>query len=126
MHARGPLAICRRLFLACMATHGFQIVLTTCPDAKVAESIAHSLVTGGLAACVNILPPLRSIYAWQGQVETADEHLLLVKSSRAQYEAIEQRIRELHPYELPEIVAVPITAGLAGYLAWLEQPGSAT
>jgi periplasmic divalent cation tolerance protein len=109
-----------------METPEFQIVLTTCPDAEVAETIASSLVAEGLAACVNILAPVRSIYTWKGQVETAEEYLLLVKSQRAQYEAIEQRILRLHPYELPEIVAVPITSGLAGYLAWLAKPGVMT
>lgn len=106
-----------------MQTHEFQIVLTTCPDAKTAETIARSLVADGLAACVNILAPVRSIYTWKGQVETAEEYLLLVKSQRPQYEAIEDRIRALHPYELPEIVAVPIATGLAGYLAWLADSG---
>lgn len=106
-----------------MQTHEFQIVLTTCPDAKTAETIARSLVADGLAACVNVLAPVRSIYTWKGQVETAEEYLLLVKSQRPQYEAIEDRIRALHPYELPEIVAVPIATGLAGYLAWLADSG---
>jgi periplasmic divalent cation tolerance protein len=109
-----------------MQTHDFQIVLTTCPDAEIAETIARSLVAEGLAACVNVLPPVRSIYTWKGRVETAEEYLLLVKSQRLQYESIERRIRALHPYELPEIVAVPIATGLAGYLAWLAQPGSVT
>ncbi len=109
-----------------METHEFQIVLTTCPDAEIAETIARGLVADGLAACVNVLPPMRSIYTWKGQTETAEEYLLLVKSQRLQYEAIEQRIRALHPYELPEIVALPIASGLAGYLAWLAEPDSVT
>ncbi len=109
-----------------MERQEFQIVLTTCPDAEIAETIARSLVADGLAACVNILAPVRSIYTWKGKVETAEEYLLLVKSQRAQYGAIEQRILTLHPYELPEIVAVPIASGLTEYLAWLAQPGTMT
>ena len=100
-----------------------QIVLTTCPDAGSAETIADSLVTDGLAACVNILAPVRSIYTWKGQLEAAEEYLLLVKSQRLKYEAIEQRILTLHPYALPEIIAIPIASGLAGYLAWIAKPG---
>ncbi len=106
-----------------MESHDFQIVLTTCPDAKIAETIGRSLIEDGLAACVNVLAPVRSIYAWKGQIETAEEHLLLVKSQRSRYKAIEDRIHALHPYELPEIVAVPIATGLAGYLAWLAESG---
>lgn len=109
-----------------METQEFQIVLTTCPDAEIAETIARSLVADGLAACVNILAPARSIYTWKGQVEAAEEYLLLVKSQRPQYEAIEKCILTLHPYELPEIVAVPITSGLAEYLAWLAEPRAMT
>lgn len=109
-----------------MNRHEFNIVLTTCPDAQVANTIAYELVSSGLAACVNILPSVQSVYTWKGKVETAGEHLLLVKSHKRQYKAIEARIRELHPYELPEIVAVPITGGFDKYLSWLEKPESAT
>jgi periplasmic divalent cation tolerance protein len=108
-----------------MNTYGFRIVLVTCPNAEVANAIAQELVSGGLAACVNILP-VQSVYTWKGEVETASEHLLLVKSHERQYKAIEARVRELHPYELPEIIAVPITGGFDKYLSWLEKPESAT
>lgn len=100
----------------------FQIVLTTCPDAACAERIAQALVEEGLAACVNILPPMQSIYKWKGKIETASEQLLVIKSTLARFPAIRDRLRALHPYELPEIIAVPIADGLPEYLAWLNHP----
>ncbi|MFQ5936407.1 MAG: divalent-cation tolerance protein CutA [Acidiferrobacterales bacterium] len=109
-----------------MDPRDFQIVLTTCPDADSANTIARSLVGTGLAACVNILPVGQSVYVWKGEIETAAEHLLLVKSRVQQYQAIEERIRSLHPYELPEIIAVPIASALSEYLAWLEEPRKTT
>jgi periplasmic divalent cation tolerance protein len=109
-----------------MNTDEFCIVLSTCPNAEVANTIAHELVQRGLAACVNILPSIRSVYTWKGGVETASEHLLLVKSHGRQYKAIEACIREFHPYELPEIIAVPIVGGLDKYLGWLDKPEAAT
>ena len=100
----------------------FQIVLTTCPDKVSAERIAHALVEEGLAACVNVLPPMHSIYRWKGKIEQATEQLLVIKSTVARFPAIRKRIQALHPYELPEIIAVPIADGLPGYLAWLSHP----
>jgi len=100
----------------------FQIVLTACPDATCAEHIARVLVEEGLAACVNILPPMRSIYRWKGKIEDATEQLLVIKSAPARFPAIRDRLRALHPYELPEIIAVPIADGLPDYLAWLNHP----
>ena len=100
----------------------FQIVLTTCPDKASAERIAHALVEEGLAACVNVLPPMHSIYRWKGKIEQATEQLLVIKSTVARFPAIRERIQALHPYELPEIIAVPIADGLPGYLAWLSHP----
>lgn len=105
-----------------MATTDYQLVLTTCPDAAVAERIARTLVEERLAACVNILPPMQSIYRWKTQVETASEQLLIIKTRRRDYSLVERRIRELHSYELPEVIAVPIAAGLPQYLAWIENP----
>lgn len=99
-----------------------QLILTTCPDSESAERIARALVGEGLCACVNILPPMRSIYRWKGAVETAGEQLLLIKARTDAQVAIEARIHDLHPYELPEIIAVPIVAGLPAYLAWLTNP----
>ncbi|HEX7045600.1 MAG TPA: divalent-cation tolerance protein CutA [Burkholderiales bacterium] len=98
------------------------LAFTTCPDAESGRRIARSLVESGLAACVNMLPPMESVYRWKGNIETASEHLLIMKVSRANYGRVEQRIRELHPYELPEIVAVSIDAGLPAYLAWIVAP----
>ena len=99
-----------------------QIVLTTCPDAASAERIAQALVEEGLAACVNILPPMRSVYRWKGQVEEASEQLLLIKCSSARFPALRERLQSLHPYELPEIVAIPVLDGLPEYLAWITNP----
>jgi len=100
----------------------FQIVLTTCPDAACAERIARVLVDEGLAACVNILPPMRSIYRWKGNIEDASEQLLVIKTAPGRFPAIRDRLRALHPYELPEIITVPIADGLPEYLAWLNHP----
>ncbi len=102
-----------------------QIVITTLPDGQAAQRLGTTLVGEGLAACVNILPAGQSIYTWHGKIETATECLVLVKSLTARYKAIEERIRALHPYELPEIIAVPIADGLSAYLAWLHNPDTA-
>ncbi|NTV11567.1 MAG: divalent-cation tolerance protein CutA [Zoogloea sp.] len=95
------------------------IVLTNCPDAAVAGRIADLLVERRLAACVNVLAPCTSVYRWQGKLERAEEVPLAAKTSRAAYPALEAAIREAHPYELPEIVAIPVSAGLPDYLAWV-------
>lgn len=95
------------------------LVITNCPDAAVAEDIARALVADRLAACVNILAPCRSIYRWQGEVETAAEVPLLIKTSAGRYTELEAAIRERHPYDVPEIVALPISHGLPSYLAWI-------
>lgn len=100
----------------------YRLCLTTCPDAEFAEKIGRALVEERLAACVNILPSMRSIYRWRGQIESAGEQLLLIKIRAEDYPAVEQRLRELHPYELPEVIAVPIVNGLPAYLSWLENP----
>ena len=97
------------------------IVLCTCPDNDTAEALAGDLVTAQLAACVNILPGIRSTYRWQGEVETANEVLLMIKTTMPRYEALEARIQRQHPYELPEILWVGIGGGLDGYLAWISQ-----
>lgn len=98
------------------------LVFSTCPDEVSAKRIATALVEEGLAACVNCLPQVTSIYRWQGKTESASEWLLLIKCRTDAYVAIEQRVRSLHPYELPEIVAVPLAKGEAAYLAWLHNP----
>lgn len=105
-----------------MKTNAFQLILTTCPTAELAANIAQTLVAERLAACVNIMPPMQSVYRWKGKIEFASEQLLIIKSRISDYDAIEQRLRALHTYELPEVIAVPIIAGLAQYLTWLESP----
>jgi periplasmic divalent cation tolerance protein len=95
------------------------LVLTNCPDEDSANALALALVESRLAACVNILPRLQSIYRWQGKIESAPEIPLLIKSTAAAYPALEVRIRELHPYEVPEIVALAIDRGLPEYLNWV-------
>lgn len=105
-----------------MTATPYQLVLTTCPDEAMAETIARVLVEEGLAACVNVLPPMRSIYRWRGRVESAEELLLIIKARVDAYPAVEKRIQALHSYELPEVIAVPIANGLAAYLSWIEDP----
>ena len=98
----------------------YQIILCTCPDQDTAENIARLLVSDRLAACVNILPGVTSIYRWHDKIESAQEHLLLIKAHKTAYQAIETRIKMHHPYELPEIIAVPIENGLPKYLHWID------
>lgn len=95
------------------------LILTNCPDEESANAIALAVVEQKLAACVNILPRVQSVYRWQGAVEAASEIPLLIKSTAERYPALEAAIRERHPYETPEIIAVPISAGLPAYLNWL-------
>jgi periplasmic divalent cation tolerance protein len=96
------------------------VVLCTVPDRKQATRIAHLLVDEQLAACVNLVPGLVSVYRWQGAVQQDDEILLLIKTTQGVYTKLEQRLRALHPYELPEIIAVPVQAGQADYLQWIS------
>ncbi|MCK6404673.1 MAG: divalent-cation tolerance protein CutA [Rhodocyclaceae bacterium] len=95
------------------------LVLTNCPDQASAESLANALVERRLAACVNILAPCRSVYRWQGRIESAGEVPLLIKTTDERYAELETEIRTRHPYELPEVVAVPIERGLPAYLEWV-------
>ena len=97
------------------------LVITNLPDRAVAEKLADALVGGGLAACVNILSPCRSVYRWKGEIQHDEEFPLLIKTTRARYPALEQAIRAGHPYELPEIIAVPIERGLPAYLDWVAE-----
>lgn len=96
------------------------IILCTCPDKHSAEKIAHLLIADNLAACVNIVPGITSIYKWKGQIESAQEHLLLIKSNVSNYPLLETAIKAHHPYELPEIIAIPIVNGLPEYLNWID------
>lgn len=95
------------------------IVMTHLPDAAAARALAGHLVEARLAACVNILAPCRSVYRWQGRIEDSAETPLLVKTTAERYATLEAAIRAHHPYELPDIVAVPIAHGLPDYLAWV-------
>ncbi len=97
------------------------LVLCTCPDRQTALDLAGPLVQERLAACVNITAPITSVYRWQGKVEQAEECLLLIKTSARRYRELEEVLRSRHPYELPEIIAVPIQHGLTNYLQWVEQ-----
>ena len=98
---------------------GSLLVITNLPDQAAAEALAQMLVDQRVAACVNVLAPCRSVYRWQNAVETAVEVPLLVKTSAERYADLEAAIRAAHPYELPEIIAVPIERGLPDYLAWV-------
>lgn len=97
------------------------LIYCTCPDRNTAAKLATELVEGGLAACVNILPGVESVYRWQGEIERDDEILLLIKSDTAHFGALEDTISNLHPYEVPEILAVPVEAGHKPYLEWIDQ-----
>ncbi len=94
-------------------------MLCTVPDRPAGERIAQALVEERLAACVNLVPGLTSIYRWQGKVEKEAECLLIIKTAAARFEAVKDRIQALHSYDLPEIIAIPISHGETGYLKWL-------
>ncbi len=98
---------------------GALVVLCSIGAADDAEPLARALVERRLAACVNLLPGMTSIYRWKGRVERDEERLLLIKTSAARFEELKQAILALHPYELPEIVALPVADGHAAYLEWL-------
>jgi len=95
------------------------LILTNLPDVASAEKLSRALIESRAAACVNVLAACRSIYRWQGAVETAVEIPLLIKSTRAAYPLVEEIVRAQHPYDVPELIAIPITLGLPGYLDWL-------
>lgn len=96
------------------------LVLTNLPDRAAAERLADTLIEKRVAACVNILAPCLSVYPWKGAMQRDEEHPMLIKTTVESYPALEAAIRAGHPYELPEIIAVPITHGLPAYLHWVE------
>src|SRR5438445_5010027 len=102
-----------------MTTAG--IVLTTAGSQQEAGKIAHALVERKLAACVNVIPRIESVYRWQGKVETTQEWLLLIKTQAALYERVRDAVKELHSYELPECVMLEVSAGSQEYLDWIVE-----
>ena len=95
------------------------LIITNFPDKKTALALAEKLVKKQLAACVNVLAGCSSIYRWEGKIETATEIPLLIKTQRQHYDQVEQMIKTMHPYELPEVIIVPVSGGLAAYLQWI-------
>ncbi|MEO5364999.1 MAG: divalent-cation tolerance protein CutA [Magnetococcus sp. WYHC-3] len=96
------------------------VVWCSVPTAELGQKLARTLVEERWAACVHMLPAGRSIYVWQGRLEDETEHLLMIKTRAALFEGLCQRLRALHPYQVPEILATPVSAGLPQYLAWLQ------
>jgi len=96
------------------------LVITNLPDRDSATRLAHDLIGRRLAACINILSPCRSVYRWQGKTEDAEEVPMLIKTTKHRYAELEAAIRAGHPYELPEIIAIPLAGGLPAYLEWVD------
>lgn len=99
---------------------GVIVVLVTCPSQEVGEKIARAVVEDRLAACVNVLPKLTSIYRWEGNVCRDTESLLIIKTRRTKFSALSRRVKALHPYSIPEVIALPVMAGSAPYLSWIR------
>jgi len=97
------------------------LVLCTFPDPAFAKNIAERLVNEKLAACVNVITGVQSIFRWQGKIDNANENILVIKTKDNLYNELEERIKELHPYELPEIISVSIEKGLPKYLDWINE-----
>lgn len=100
--------------------HQTLLVMTNLPDTNIAQSIAQRLIEQRLAACANILPGVTSVYRWQGKIEVASECALWLKTTHVQYDALVQSMLALHPYDLPEVIALPVERGLPAYLNWIE------
>lgn len=116
--SRLPASLWRRTIYGASMTD-VQLVFTTLPTADAAVALARTLVEERLAACGNILPAVRSIYRWEGTLQDENEVLLLLKTRSEQFERLKARILELHPYEVPEVLAIPVEAGHRGYLDWI-------
>jgi len=97
------------------------VVFSTCDSVEQAERIARHLIEKRLAACVNILPPARSIYRWEDAIEEAQEHILMIKSRRDLFPALRLELAGLHSYEVPEVIALPVVEGSEAYLAWIDR-----
>ncbi|APZ42126.1 divalent-cation tolerance protein CutA [Acidihalobacter ferrooxydans] len=104
--------------------HGHLLVLTTWPDAAGAQALARTLLERRLAACINILPPMTSLYTWDGRAQAGTEHQLLIKTTAARYADLQNAILAAHPYAVAEIIAVPIVRGLPAYLHWIDESTS--
>lgn len=98
----------------------YLLIITTCPDQQTAETIANNLLNSKLAACINIFPGITSVYQWEGKIVNEKEFLLIIKSHATKYAEIEKNLLQNHPYELPEIIAVPVQRGLPDYLQWID------
>lgn len=103
----------------------YLLVMTTTPGSITAKKVANELVEKGVASCVQVLPQAFSVFRWKGRIEHEEEHVLMIKTAAACYQAVEDTIRAHHPYEVPEIVALPITGGLPDYLNWIGQTAKA-
>lgn len=101
------------------------LVMTTTAGSITAKKIANELVEKRMASCVQILPSIHSVFRWKGRIEHQEEHLILIKTARTCYSSVESIIKGLHPYEVPEIIALPIVGGLPEYLAWISQTADA-
>jgi periplasmic divalent cation tolerance protein len=97
------------------------VVLCTCASEEDGERLARALITGRLAACVSVVPGVRSFYRWQGEIEDSSEFLLLIKTSRDRFDALREAVEKLHSYAVPEVLALPVVAGAPNYLAWLVE-----
>jgi periplasmic divalent cation tolerance protein len=97
------------------------VVFSTFPSEDKAADVARTLVSEGLCACVNLVPPVRSIYRWQGQICDERETLAIMKTTRERFDALRERLVALHPYEVPEVIALPVEAGHPPYLDWVER-----
>jgi len=97
------------------------VVFVTCGSEEEALKIANALVKAHLAACVNLIAPIRSIYRWEGKIWDEKEWLLIIKTQKQRFEALEKRVRSLHSYSVPEIISLPITEGSSAYLNWIKE-----
>jgi periplasmic divalent cation tolerance protein len=102
--------------------HGYLVVLSTCPDIAVAENLAQTLLDAGLAGCVNILPGVRSMYVWNGSLQSDTEVLMIIKTAAPNFDRLREMLVAAHPYDLPEVVALEIADGHHPYLQWLADP----
>jgi periplasmic divalent cation tolerance protein len=105
---------------AALRSHGTVVVLVTCPSKKVGEKLAHALVQERLAACVNIFPGLTSFFHWEGKICRDAEALLVIKTRRTRLPALTRRVKALHPYSVPEVIALPLVGGSTSYLSWVR------